>query len=139
MSERILPRPAFVASIAPRDLPDARRLVAGVPERASAIEYRLDLAEAAIRPALLLELDPRPVLATWRTTAEGGGFSGSPEEYRRLTREAYAAGATVDVERRRHKASSRPFSGAASGRAPWEGTGASHLGCLTDTESRLNR
>ena len=87
-----------MASIAPRDLPDARRLLAGVPERASAIEYRLDLAEAAIRPTLLLELDPRPVLATWRTAAEGGGFSGSSEEYLRLTREAYAAGATVDVE-----------------------------------------
>ncbi len=87
-----------MASIAPRDLEDARRLAAGVPEAASAIEYRLDLAEAPIPPSRLLERDPRPVLATWRTTAEGGAFSGSPEEYRRLTREAYAAGATVDVE-----------------------------------------
>lgn len=87
-----------MASIAPRDLEDARRLVARVPGRATAIEYRLDLSEQPIAPALLMELDPRPVLATWRTAAEGGGFSGSPEEYRKLTREAYAAGATVDVE-----------------------------------------
>jgi shikimate dehydrogenase len=98
LSEQVLPRPAFVASIAPRDLEDARRLAGGVPEGASAIEYRLDLAEAPIPLARLLELDPRPVLATWRTAAEGGGFSGTAEEYRRLTREAYAAGATVDIE-----------------------------------------
>lgn len=98
LSERVFPRPAFVASVAARDLEDARRLVQRVPARASAIEYRLDLADVPIPPARLLELDPRPVLATWRTAAEGGGFSGAPDEYRRLTREAYASGATVDIE-----------------------------------------
>lgn len=87
-----------MASIAPRDLEDARRLLARVPQKASAVEYRLDLCEEDIPLARLHELDPRPVLATWRTAAEGGGFAGSAEEYSRRTREAYEAGATVDIE-----------------------------------------
>ncbi|HEY7113712.1 MAG TPA: type I 3-dehydroquinate dehydratase [Thermoanaerobaculia bacterium] len=98
MSERIVPFPSYVASLAPRDLDDARRLVAQVPPKAIAIEMRLDRAAAPIPVARLLELDPRPVIATWRTHAEGGDFSGNVEDYRRLVREAYAAGATVDVE-----------------------------------------
>jgi shikimate dehydrogenase len=98
LTERILSRPAFVASIAPRDLDDARRLLARVPLKASAVEYRLDLCDESVPVARLQELDARPVLATWRTAAEGGKFSGSPEEYRRKTREAYDAGASVDVE-----------------------------------------
>ena len=60
-AERILPRPAVVASLAPRDLADARRLVTRVPDRASAIEYRLDLAAERIEPRALLELDSRQV------------------------------------------------------------------------------
>ncbi|HEY6930881.1 MAG TPA: type I 3-dehydroquinate dehydratase, partial [Thermoanaerobaculia bacterium] len=98
MSQRIIPRPAFVASLAPRDPSDARRLLPRVPKKASAIEYRMDLADGAIPPASLLDLDPRPTILTWRTAAEGGHFRGSPDEYRRLIREAYDAGATVDVE-----------------------------------------
>ncbi|HTO89376.1 MAG TPA: type I 3-dehydroquinate dehydratase [Thermoanaerobaculia bacterium] len=98
MSERILPLPAYVASLAPRDLADARRLVALVPKRATAIEARLDLCRERIATAPLLDLDPRPLVVTYRTRAEGGDFSGSPEEYRRLVREAYEAGGTVDVE-----------------------------------------
>jgi shikimate dehydrogenase/3-dehydroquinate dehydratase type I len=98
LNERILSLPAFVASLAPRDLGEARRLVSLVPEGATAIEMRLDHAREPISVRQILELDPRPFLITYRTRAEGGDFSGSPEEYRRLTREAYAAGATVDVE-----------------------------------------
>lgn len=45
-----------------------------------------------------MELDPRPIVVTYRTAAEGGSFTGSREEYARATREAYEAGATVDVE-----------------------------------------
>ena len=97
-TERILPRPAFVASVAPRDLADARRLAPLVSGKASAIEYRLDLADGPVDPRALLSLDPRPVVATWRTTAEGGKFSGSREEYRRLVGKAYEAGATIDIE-----------------------------------------
>jgi len=97
-TERILPRPAFVASLAPRDLADARRLAARVPARASAIEYRLDLAAETIDSRALLDLDRRPVIATWRTTAESGNFSGGRDEYARLLQGAYEAGATVDVE-----------------------------------------
>ncbi len=98
LTERLLSLPAYVASLAPRDLADARRLFALVPQEATAIEYRLDLAEERIAPAALLELDPRPVIATYRSAREGGRFHGSGEEYRRLTLEAYEAGATIDVE-----------------------------------------
>jgi 3-dehydroquinate dehydratase/shikimate dehydrogenase len=87
-----------VASVAPRDLAEARRLVALVPSRAAAIEYRLDGASEPIPITVLTELDPRPAILTWRTTREGGSFDGSPEEYRRLVLEAHDAGAIVDVE-----------------------------------------
>ncbi|MEO8431590.1 MAG: type I 3-dehydroquinate dehydratase [Acidobacteriota bacterium] len=98
MGDRILPRPALVASLAPRDLSDARRLVALVPARAGAVEYRLDLAADRIPAEALLALDPRPAILTWRSAREGGRFAGSPEEYRARLIEAYDAGATVDVE-----------------------------------------
>jgi 3-dehydroquinate dehydratase/shikimate dehydrogenase len=90
-----------VASIAARDLADAARLVARAPAKASAIEYRLDLAEEAIPVERLMALDRRPVVVTWRSVAEGGRFSGSAEDYLRLARAAYAAGATVDIEHAR--------------------------------------
>jgi 3-dehydroquinate dehydratase/shikimate dehydrogenase len=96
--DRPLALPAHVASISPRDLADARDLVARVPARAGAIEYRLDGAVDPIPPAALLLLDPRPVIVTWRTAREGGHFEGSAEEYRRLVLAAYADGAIVDVE-----------------------------------------
>jgi 3-dehydroquinate dehydratase/shikimate dehydrogenase len=87
-----------VASLAPRDLADARRLVASIPARASAIEYRLDCAAERIPAAAVVALDPRPAIVTWRSVREGGHFAGSLEEYGGLVREAYAAGAVVDVE-----------------------------------------
>ncbi len=61
----------------------------------------MDLAEKPIPAAALAALDPRPVILTWRSLSEGGSFSGSAEEYRRLVDEAYASGATVDVEHAR--------------------------------------
>jgi 3-dehydroquinate dehydratase type I len=93
-----LPIPAYVASLAPKDAADARRLLARVPEGANAIEYRLDLADLPIPPATLLALDPRPAILTWRSMREGGAFAGSAEEYRRHVESAYAAGAVVDIE-----------------------------------------
>jgi shikimate dehydrogenase/3-dehydroquinate dehydratase type I len=98
LSESILSLPSYVASLAPKDAADARRLVALVPERANAIEMRLDLAARPIAVRELLGLDPRPMLVTYRTRAEGGDFASSLEDYRRLVGEAYDAGATVDVE-----------------------------------------
>jgi 3-dehydroquinate dehydratase/shikimate dehydrogenase len=98
LSERIIPRPAFIASLAPRDISDARRLASLVPAKASAIEYRLDLADSPIPASSLLELDSRPAILTLRTAAEGGHFRGDSSEYKRRVSEAYAAGATVDVE-----------------------------------------
>ena len=98
MNDRLISIPAYVASLAPRDLADAERLAARVPAGATAIEYRLDLAEGPIDPRRLVELDGRPVVVTHRSLREGGRFSGSLEEYRRLVGDAYDAGATVDVE-----------------------------------------
>ena len=96
--ERILSLPAHIATLAPRDREDAARLTTLVPAEATAIEYRLDLAEKPVPPATLLALDPRPVIVTYRTHGEGGGFGGSREEYRRVVTEAYESGATVDIE-----------------------------------------
>lgn len=101
LMEKVVPIPAYVASLAPKDAEDAGRLVARVPEGANAIEIRMDLADRPIPPAALLALDPRPMILTWRSLSEGGNFSGSAEEYSRLVEEAHAAGATVDVEHAR--------------------------------------
>ena len=90
--------PACVASFAPRDPADARRLVALVPEKATAVEMRLDHWREAGSVEELLSIGPRPVIVTYRTRAQGGDFAGSSEEYRRLVAGAHAAGATVDVE-----------------------------------------
>ncbi len=87
-----------MASLAPRDLADARRLVSLVPAGATAIEYRVDLAREALPAPALLALDARTAIVTCRTAREGGGFEGSAEEYRRIVAAAYDAGATVDVE-----------------------------------------
>ncbi len=105
--DRALPIPAYIASLAPRDAEDAKRLVARVPAGANAIEFRMDLADRPMPPAALLGLDPRPIVLTWRSLAEGGNFSGSAEEYARLIEEGYAAGATVDVEHARGLLSDR--------------------------------
>ena len=109
MKETRLSLPAHVASIAPRDLADARRLVASVPGRASAIEYRLDSAAERIPAGAAVGLDSRPAMVTWRSVREGGHFDGSLEEYRGLLREAYAAGAVVDVEHESGLAGSAEF------------------------------
>jgi 3-dehydroquinate dehydratase/shikimate dehydrogenase len=98
LSERILSLPAYVASVAPRDLADAARLAGAAPPEANAIEYRLDLSRADIPAERLLALDGRPAIVTYRTRSEGGEFDGAPDDYRRLAAKAYAAGATVDVE-----------------------------------------
>jgi shikimate dehydrogenase/3-dehydroquinate dehydratase type I len=87
-----------VAALAPRRAEDLSRLIARVPAGADAIEYRLDLAAEPIAPARLLQSDPRPVIVTYRSSDEGGGFVGGAEEYRRLVAAAYDAGAVVDVE-----------------------------------------
>ncbi len=98
---RQLSLPARVATLAPRSVEDARRLVGSVPAGADAIEYRLDLAEEVIPPAALLSLDARPAILTYRSLSDGGRFAGSDEEYRRLVTAAYDTGAIVDVEHAR--------------------------------------
>jgi 3-dehydroquinate dehydratase/shikimate dehydrogenase len=98
LDERTLQLPAFIASVAPRDLEDARRLARLVPARATAVEYRVDVAGGELPAAALLALDPRPAIVTCRTAREGGRFDGSAEEYRSIASAAYDAGATVDIE-----------------------------------------
>jgi len=56
LSEKRLSLPAHVASIAPRDLADAKSLVARVPAGATAIEYRVDGAAERLPPAALIAL-----------------------------------------------------------------------------------
>ncbi|HSD71352.1 MAG TPA: type I 3-dehydroquinate dehydratase [Thermoanaerobaculia bacterium] len=90
--------PAYVASLAPVGVEDARRLLSLTPEGATAIEWRLDLAKERMPPSALLDLDARPAVMTWRTAHDGGAFDGGVGEYRRRVLEAYASGATVDVE-----------------------------------------
>ena len=104
MMDRHLPIPAYIASLAPKDAEDARRLVARVPAAANAIEFRMDLADRPIPPAALLSLDSRPVVLTWRSLAEGGNFSGSAEEYGRLVEgcSATAAASPTGTESSRH-------------------------------------
>ena len=51
MKSNMVPSPAYVASLAPKDAEDAKRLVARVPAGATAVEFRMDLAE---RPILIL-------------------------------------------------------------------------------------
>ncbi|HTY42802.1 MAG TPA: type I 3-dehydroquinate dehydratase [Thermoanaerobaculia bacterium] len=96
--DRTLLIPAYVASMAPRDLGDARRLASQVPPWANALEYRLDLSEERIDPRALLPIDSRPAIVTYRTLREGGRFEGPADAYRRVVTEAYDAGAIVDVE-----------------------------------------
>jgi len=98
LSETILSIPGYVASIAPKNLADARRLAARVPARATAIEYRLDAAPSELDARALIDVGPRTAIVTYRSLREGGRFDGSAEEYRRLVAAAYEAGATVDVE-----------------------------------------
>lgn len=98
MSPKILNLPSHVASVAPRDFGDARRLVAAAPAAAAAIEYRMDLAGEPLPVSALLTLDPRPAIVTWRSSREGGRFEGGSDEYRSIVSAAYEAGATVDVE-----------------------------------------
>lgn len=96
--ERLLGFPASIASIAPKNFEDAKRLLSQVPARATALEYRLDLAAVRISPRALLDLDARPAVITYRTRREGGEYDGSPEEYRKSVQSAYDAGGCVDVE-----------------------------------------
>lgn len=107
--EDILPLPAFIASLAPKTLDDARRLLRLVPEKANAVEYRLDQAPGAIDPGRLRQLDPRAAIVTWRTEGEGGRFNGSRAEYVARLNQAYEAGAIVDVELESRLLSDRAF------------------------------
>jgi shikimate dehydrogenase len=74
-----------------------------LPACADLVELRLDLlrleGEAELRA--WVEASPRPVLATVRSTAEGGGFSGGGDAAAALLQAAARAGAAwIDVEPR---------------------------------------
>ncbi len=80
--------------------------LAALPACADLIELRLDLLPGALDPDRLddrlaewMRASPRPVLATVRSSAEGGGFRGGPEAAARHLEAAARAGAAwLDVE-----------------------------------------
>jgi 3-dehydroquinate dehydratase / shikimate dehydrogenase len=96
--EHILPIPAYVASLAAAEGLAGGSVLRGLPAGANAIEYRMDLAGAPVGIEHLLALDSRCSILTYRTSREGGRFAGSGDAYRKKIEQAYAAGATVDVE-----------------------------------------
>ena len=59
LRERVLGLPAYVASLAPSGVEDARRLLSLTSQGATAIEWRLDLAREPISVARLLDLHRR--------------------------------------------------------------------------------
>ena len=99
LSERLLPIPAYVASLAPRD---AGRCAAARGARAPAGDRDRDASRPTRHGAIpvrdLLALDPRPLIVTYRTRAEGGRLRGLAGGVPAARAAAYAAGATVDVE-----------------------------------------
>jgi 3-dehydroquinate dehydratase type I len=103
----------LVASLAPASNAEAlgaRAVVADLPPDA-ALELRLDaMAEEPAFGALRACFEGRTLIATLRSTAEGGNFGGTEEQRRDFLEGAYAAGFDlIDVEFRRDRAE-RPWS-----------------------------
>ncbi len=92
---------ALVGTFGPRSGEELLRLWA-MPQASECdlLELRLDFVDdAPTRVAALIAAAPRPVIATCRRAAEGGGFDGTEAARLDLLRRAVDAGATwVDVE-----------------------------------------
>lgn len=88
----------IILSLIERDMAAMRREILSAPEKAGAVEVRLD-ALPGVDPTLLFEGAPRPLVATCRSRAEGGFFKGSERARQDVLWSAVAAGASyVDVE-----------------------------------------
>ena len=91
-------RRMIILSLIERDMAAMRREILSAPERAGAVEVRLDTLPG-VDPTLLFEGAPRPLVATCRRRADGGFFRGTEKARREVLWSAVAAGASyVDVE-----------------------------------------
>lgn len=91
---------SIVASFVPASVREAVEATSSVPEGAGIVEVRLDrFDEAPDLRAIRRAFGGVALMATARSCAEGGGFSGGAEERKRLLRGAVDAGFEwVDVE-----------------------------------------
>lgn len=88
----------FVVSLTPGCASDPLAALADPPRGASMVELRLDLFPG-LDPAHAVAGCPLPVLATYRSTVEGGQGSVDPVERQRAVAGAYDAGAALlDLE-----------------------------------------
>src|SRR5574342_428178 len=91
----------IIRSLSERDLPSMRAAILSAPEKADALEVRLD-ALAGLDPAdlpALFEGSARPLIACCRRRRDGGQFRGSEARRREILWGAVEAGASyVDLE-----------------------------------------
>ncbi len=91
----------IILSLMEREIGDLRRAILSVPELADAVEVRLDWlrdAEPSDLRAAFRE-SPRPIIATCRRHADGGGYRGAEARRREILLSAVEAGASfVDLE-----------------------------------------
>ncbi|HEY3175117.1 MAG TPA: shikimate dehydrogenase [Candidatus Polarisedimenticolia bacterium] len=88
----------IILSLVERDVAEMRREILSAPEKAGAVEVRLDTL-GRVDPTLLFEGAPRPLIATCRRKADGGFFAGSEKARREVLWAAVRAGASyIDVE-----------------------------------------
>src|SRR5262245_56032965 len=105
----------IILSLLERDVAAMRRAILSAPEKADAVEVRLDAVPRA-DPRLLFQGAPRPIIATCRRRREGGLYAGAERHRYELLWAAARAGATyIDIE---HDAATGPLkdlAGAAAG------------------------
>ncbi len=88
----------YVVTLTPESSPDPLAALADPPSGTSMVELRMDLFPQ-LDPAVAVARCPLPVLAAYRSTAEGGQGSLDPTERRRRIEGAYTAGvAMLDLE-----------------------------------------
>src|SRR5258705_3108710 len=88
----------IILSLVERDMAAMRREILSAPERAGAVEVRLDALPGA-DPTLLFEGAPRPLVATCRRRKDGGFFRGTEKARREVLWSAVAARASyIDNE-----------------------------------------
>lgn len=88
----------IILSLVERDVAEMRREILSAPEKAGAVEVRLDTM-GRVDPTLLFEGAPRPLIATCRRKSDGGFFTGSERARRDVLWAAVRGGASyVDVE-----------------------------------------
>src|SRR5437899_9883109 len=88
----------IILSLLERDVAAMRRAILSAPEKADAVEVRLDAVPRA-DPRLLFEGAPRPIIAACRRRKDGGLFAGAESHRHDLLWAAARAGARyIDIE-----------------------------------------